>query len=145
MGDEQKLPIGNCSNDRWSLRPIARLKDATKNNGGHWQAHNTESGHGQNPDGRKVPGIELSKVGFNCAAAQRYREVEGTKQRERRKEATTIKNRKDRPGYPYSSGDSRKAASAQIAKIPFPLAQHIARVYYARHGDTPNTNIERVR
>lgn len=28
-----------------------------------------------------------------------------------------------------SRSDSRKAASAQIAKIPFPLAQHIARVY----------------
>lgn len=28
-----------------------------------------------------------------------------------------------------SKSDSRKAASAQIAKIPFPLAQHIARVF----------------
>jgi len=28
-----------------------------------------------------------------------------------------------------SRGDSRKAASAQIAKIPLPLAQHIARIY----------------
>lgn len=27
------------------------------------------------------------------------------------------------------SKDSRKAASAEIAKIPFPLAQHIARVF----------------
>ena len=34
------------------------------------------------------------------------------------------------PGRLYSSkSDSRKAASAQIAKIPFPLAQHIARVF----------------
>lgn len=29
-----------------------------------------------------------------------------------------------------SKSNSRKAASAMIAKIPFPLAQHIARVYY---------------
>jgi len=28
-----------------------------------------------------------------------------------------------------SRSQARKAASAQIAKIPFPLAQHIARVY----------------
>lgn len=28
-----------------------------------------------------------------------------------------------------SKSDSRKAASAQIAKIPFPLAQHIAKVF----------------
>lgn len=35
-------------------------------------------------------------------------------------------------GGPASHGsrsDSRKAASAQIAKIPFPLAQHIARCF----------------
>jgi hypothetical protein len=30
-----------------------------------------------------------------------------------------------------SKSDSRKAASAQIAKIPFPLAQHVARVFKA--------------
>ena len=114
---------------------------STKNDGGSWFniAHNTESGRGQNSDGRKVPGIELSKVGFNCAAAQRFRlEQEGVKQTgsgpawfdkaldERRKQASTIKNRKDRPDYPYSPGDSRKRASAEIAKIPFHLARHIA-------------------
>jgi hypothetical protein len=42
---------------------------ATKNNGGSWfnVAHNTTSGKGRNPDGRKQPGINLSEVGFNCA------------------------------------------------------------------------------
>jgi hypothetical protein len=91
---------------------------------------------GLNPDGRKVPGfrfdgsgksfqtasvngtksrgIKLSEVGFNVRNAQVFREYGG--------------------GFgPLRSGnskaDSRKAASAQIAKIPFPLASHIARVF----------------
>ena len=39
-----------------ALMPI--VVKATKNTGGSWFniAHNTTSGHGQNPDGRKVPG-----------------------------------------------------------------------------------------
>ncbi len=36
-----------------------------------------------------------------------------------------------------SRSNARKAASAQIAKIPYPLAEHIARVYYPR--DCNNT------
>lgn len=99
-----------------------------------------ESGHGQNPDGRKVPGIELSEVGFNVAAAQRLRE--GTKNggdwfgsgkdmsvQRRQSSGSTAKNRKDRPDYPYSPGDSRKLASAKIAMIPPPLARYIARAF----------------
>lgn len=34
------------------------------------------------------------------------------------------------PRNTWSGSTARKAASARIAKIPFPLAQHIARVYY---------------
>jgi hypothetical protein len=37
--------------------------------------------------------------------------------------------RQDPSGRFNSKSDSRKAASAQIAKIPFPLAQHIAKVF----------------
>ena len=37
-------------------------------------------------------------------------------------------------GRVSSSSNYRKAASAQIAKIPFPLAQHIARCYYPRRS-----------
>jgi len=83
-----------------------------------------EEAHAQNPDGRKVPGIKLSKVGFNVAAAQRYREErDGVKQGgEWWHDINGIQK--------FSSkSDSRKAASAQIAKIPFPLAQYIARIY----------------
>ncbi|MDP9114488.1 MAG: hypothetical protein M3O20_12515 [Acidobacteriota bacterium] len=115
---------------------------------------------GQNPDGRKVPeysdprrnggkGVHLTsrrenevglKVpamngwdgygnpgykpqGFNVTAAQRYRE--GVKQKG--SGAAWFDNGIAKLS---SRSDSRKAASAQIAKIPFPLAQHIARVYH---------------
>ena len=58
---------------------------------------------------------------------------------ERRKEATAIKNGKDWFGSgencslqrrQSSRSDSRKAASAQIAKIPFELSLYIAQVYW---------------
>lgn len=110
-------------------------------------------------DAVKNPGINWSKsnepgykaVGFNVSNAQRFRE--GTKQHgsgapwfdkaldERRKEATAVKN----GGDWFSSGegmseqrryssrsDSRKAASAMIAKIPFELSSHIARCFKPR-------------
>ena len=76
-------------------------------------------------DGRKVPGISLSEVGFNVAAAQRYREEQCTKQ--------------EGSGPPWfdsalckksSRSDSRKAASAQIARIPFLLSSYIARALH---------------
>lgn len=66
----------------------------------------------------KVPGINLSEVGFNVAAAQMVdvrNKPEGF--------AQTAEMKRQHIGY------SRKAASALIAKIPFPLAQHIARVF----------------
>jgi hypothetical protein len=84
-------------------------------------------------DAIKVPGMNWSDrsrpaQGFNTIAAQRYRE--GVKL-------------KDQDGYdrdhPQAFGwkaprtssrsDSRKAASAMIAKIPYPLAVHIARCF----------------
>lgn|GEM_PF-991239 len=82
---------------------------ATKNSGGSWfnVAHNTESGKGQNPDGRKVTGDW-----FGDYAAM--------------KESGTIS-----PGRMHGKGSqARKAASARIAKIPLALARHIARVYH---------------
>ena len=157
----------------------------SKNGGGSWfaVAHNTESGTGQNPDGRKVPmnfhefektgkpgrsfqsvavegvkapGMNWSKhgepeykpQGFNVENARRLREAEliqfaaerypealqeaGSKvagdwfgSYAEQKAAGTIS-----PGRLHGkNSDSRKAASAQIAKIPFPLAQHIAKVF----------------
>jgi C-5 cytosine-specific DNA methylase len=81
---------------------------AIKNLGGSWfnVAHNTMSGKGKNPDGRKYPGG--GKDGWFGA-------------------------NRDHPSRKNSSGSAkRKFASAMIAKIPLPLARHIARTYYPR-------------
>ncbi len=99
---------------------------------------------GQNPDGRKAPGTSWSGSdkpgykpgGLNVEAARRYRaaqssydEVSGQKGF-----VTGLGNghdwRQDPIGRFNSKSDSRKAASAQIAKIPLPLSRHIASVYY---------------
>lgn len=79
---------------------------AIKNAGGSWFAiaHNTTSGHGQNPDGRKAPsGGKDGWFGAN----------------------------RNHPTRMHSSGSKkRKFASAMIAKIPAPLSRHIARTYF---------------
>lgn len=84
------------------------VEAAIKNEGGSWFniAHDTTSGLGNNPDGRH-DGIKQTGSGpiwFDTGIAH------------------------------LPSGSSRrKAASALIAKIPFSLAQHIARVYKPDH------------
>ena len=134
----------------------------TKNDGGSWfaVANNTESGHGQNPDGRKlenhinirdgashtrhltnpiehgakVPGLNWSDFGkpgykpqgFNVKAAARFREEnEGSGLKQGGEWCHDPESLTRRTS---SRSDSRKAASAQIAKIPFPLASYIAKV-----------------
>ncbi len=97
-----------------ALMPIItrRLK-ATKNDGGSWfaVAHNTTSGHGQNPDGRKLSGSNAERLW-----------------QERRAKRTASGD--EHPFYHASSGSSaRKAASAHIAKIPIGLSRHIARAW----------------
>jgi hypothetical protein len=101
-----------------------------KNNGGSWFAiaHNTASGKGRNPDGRKQPGIDLSQVGFNCANAREFGHmVEGAQYRR------TADDKRQH------IGKTRKFASAMIAKIPQPLARHIARTFKATQptGEPP--------
>lgn len=126
--DGLKLP-GNNSAIRWEDRPVQRLKDATKNAGGSWfaKAHNTGSGHSQNPvtgEGSKVPGISFNGYGkpgykpqgFNVMAAQRYREQNGT-------------NQGGEWWHDPNSMSRRKAASAEIAQIPFPLSNWIAQCF----------------
>jgi hypothetical protein len=129
-----------------------RLRDEIKNAGGSWFniAHNTTSGVGRNPDGRKhkgdrfrdpscptrqggqrgrkydldkdglkQPGINLSEVGFNVANAREFGAmVDGVK---------VPRTAEDKRQH---IGTSRKFASAMIAKIPLPLARHIARAWY---------------
>ncbi len=90
-----------------------RLRENVKNGGGSWfkVAYNTASGKGNNPDGRKIQA--------SCA--------------ERRWEDREVKRLRDagwtRDPMASSRGLKRKAASAQIAKIPFTLARHIARCF----------------
>jgi hypothetical protein len=75
---------------------------ATKNDGGSWFniAHNTTSGHGQNPDGRKT-------------TDNGYHGMSGWGN-----------------GHTWSRTSARKAASAHIAKIPIALSRHIAKAWY---------------
>jgi hypothetical protein len=91
-----------------------------KDNGGSWfnVAHNTTSGKGCNPDGRKNPGIELGDIGFNVASAHKFGHmVEGVKIK---------RSEKDKRDH---IGTKRKFASAMIAKIPLPLSRYIAAIY----------------
>lgn len=81
----------------------------------------------------KVRGVDLTKVGFNVAAARAYGaeripmlQLVGTKIGG---DYFSGEQAESSPRRHNSRSDSRKAASAQIAKIPFPLAQHIASVF----------------
>jgi hypothetical protein len=84
--------------------------------------YGTASGKGQNPDGRK--GIPYKPTGHWTNP-----EENGTKQGG----DWFGKNCETSMSRLYGSkSKKRKAASAEIAKIPFPLAQHIARTFKPR-------------
>jgi C-5 cytosine-specific DNA methylase len=107
------------------------LQDSRKHDGSGWTEKGSLASHNRlvsNQAGRKVPGIKLSEVGFNVAAAQRYRKsisIGGTyAERKARGDISCLHSHRS---------DSRKAASAMIAKIPFPLSSHIARCFLP-HG-----------
>jgi hypothetical protein len=102
-----------------ALMPIAMK--ATKNTGGSWfaVAHNTTSGHGNNPvsivsDGQKLPGNNAPRM-WSERRVQRL--------------ADGLRHDEDSFYCASSGSKSRKAASAMIAKIPFPLSSHIARCF----------------
>jgi hypothetical protein len=121
-----------------ALMPVTRHMRAAKNDGGSWfaVAHNTTSGHSQNPDGRKTTrhlnirdghshtrhltnqdehGVKVSGDWFGSYAAMKAK--------------GTIS-----PGRLHGKGSrARAAASAHIAKIPRVLARHIAAVYHPRN------------
>jgi hypothetical protein len=75
--------------------------------------------------------VKISEVGFNVRAAQLYRED--------RKQGGDWFNAEARANGSASrfgsKSDSRKAASAHIARIPYSLASHIARCF-RYSGDT---------
>jgi len=98
-----------------------------KNNGGSWFAiaHNTTSGKGQNPYGRKVHGIPHIRDGDPH-----------TKHLTNPGEHSGVKHYGSGsiwfdtgPASLSSSSPNRKAASAMIAKIPLPLSRHIAATF----------------
>ena len=109
---------------------------ATKNDGGSWfaVAHNTTSGKGQNPDGRKVPSESGRRTDVGKGArftsqdcgieASIANAADGHKQRGSGPEWW-----RGEVGSKSSKSSARKAASAHIAKIPLPLARWIARAW----------------
>jgi hypothetical protein len=102
----QKFNPDGTAHGPGSWFAIADSKNrGTKNKGGSWfaVAHNTTSGRGQNPDGRKNPGFRFDGSGksFQSESVKRHQ----------------------------GSAKTRKEASAKIAKIPLALSSHIARVY----------------
>ena len=106
-----------------------RALRATKNDGGSWFniAHNTTSGKGRNPDGRRTD------VGNGVRFTSRDCGIEGRKvtgdwfgSYADMKASGTIS-----PGRLHGKGSpKRKAAAAHIAKIPRPLSRWIARAWY---------------
>jgi hypothetical protein len=95
-----------------ALMPMTK---AIKNGGGSWfnVAHNTSSGHGQNPDGRTT------------AAKRATLSLEdGIKQG-----GTWFHDNNSISRQSSSKSPRRKMASAMIAKIPLSLARYIAQVY----------------
>jgi hypothetical protein len=134
----RKSPAGMPVDPKYGLRfPLYGSNNPmlpTKNNGGSWFAIGSpgQTNVGQNPDGRKVP--VYSDPRRNGGKGSR---LTNPAENLRRLEEGT-KNGNDWFGSGEncsaqrkhsSRSDSRKAASAQIAKIPLPLAQHIARVF----------------
>jgi hypothetical protein len=117
-------------NGQGSWFKIADSKNrGSKNGGGSWfnEAHDTESGHGQNPDGRKVPtegGGRRTDIGKGARFTTRNCGVEGRKQ-----EGSGVAWFDNGIAKLPSSSPRRKQKSAEIAMIPPSLARHIARVF----------------
>lgn len=102
--------FGNAATGGDPARGVSVGEAGTKNTGGSWfaVAHNTTSGHSKNPvhqadqySGSKGFTLNGEPLGKNSLGRRHG-----------------------------SKSKARKAASAAIAKIPFPLASHIARTFY---------------
>ena len=128
---------------------------ASKNSGGSWfaVAHNTTSGHSHNAredavEGQKVPGFHFDGSGRSLQSASVNQGIKnGHPERSYRnghKSTAHLTNAAEHGtkigGDWFSDPNStcpkhgsrsqaRRMASAQIAKIPFPLAQYIARAF----------------
>lgn len=106
--------------------------DHRKNDGDSWFniAHNTTSGKGQNPDGRKTAGAPHKRDGHGHT-----RHLTNPLEHADAGNKGFARNGKplgqNQLGRVHSSKSvARKMATAMISKIPLPLSRHIARVYY---------------
>jgi hypothetical protein len=141
----QKFNPDGTEHGQRSWFKIADSKNrGSKNNGGSWFAIGSpgQSNLGKNPDGRKVPmysdprqnggkGAHLTSPRENAERRQQIALQDG--------KHDGVKNGNDWFGSGEdcseqrkhgSRSDSRKAASAAIARIPYPLSRHIAEVYF---------------
>ena len=101
-----------------ALMPIpGRAQKFNPDGTAHGQGSRFKIADSVNRGGRKVPGIK-----------------NGASTRDEKYSLTIPRRGNSRSG-------SRKQASAEIAKIPFPLAQHIARVYYPQKNGTPTVYV----
>lgn len=121
------LETGEVS-PHWRMAGLkANTHGGQKNQGGSLfkVAHNTVSGVGRNPDGRKIQS-SCAPRRWEDRDVKRLREAGGTKQGG----DWFGKGEDSSMSRLYGSkSPKRKAASAEIAKIPFPLAQHIAKCF----------------
>jgi hypothetical protein len=103
--------------------PSVQRAKAIKNDGGSLfnVAHNTTSGHGQNPDGRKL----VERVHYEDALKDDG--IKGDDGGAERDHHNAFGWKKPRTS---SHSSARKAASAHIAKIPLALARHIAKAWH---------------
>lgn len=136
--EDEAVKVGGSRGDDWFThhnRPEFEDR-AMKNSGGSWfgVAHNTESGTGQNPDGRQVR--RMSEAHRSKSPAKGYGEVteDGVKQGGDwfNAEALDAGGEQSISRRSGSKSSARKAASARIAMIPLPLARWIARAYFPR-------------
>lgn len=149
----QKFNPDGTNHPSGSWFAIADSKNrGAKNTGGSWSniAHNTTSGKGNNPDGRKVPSSDGGRrtdpgkgarfTSRDCGIEASGLKRPGIKLSEvgfnvsmARDVAAGLKGAK----YERTAEDkrqhigiNRKAASAMIAKIPGPLSRHIAKTFH---------------
>jgi hypothetical protein len=107
-----------------------RNPDGTDHGSGSWFKVAYSKVRGARSETAKVIGIDFNdhrnssqtSPGFNVTAAQRYRE-------ECKQQGSGAAWFDNGLCQKSSKSDSRKAASALIAKIPFPLAQYVARCF----------------
>lgn len=120
-----KLGERNCSPRRWDEREVQRLCDATKNSGQDW---NRFAKSGEVSPHWRMEGAKQSMGGswYGDCEQHKARAEEHIKQGGDWFGA----NCETSMSRMYSSkSPKRKAASAMIAKIPFPLARHIAHCF----------------